>query len=246
MTLRPTHDIRHAFTLGYVQASVTDTVSILAPDYFNGGEQDTRYLTLGYTVMHDHRDSRVYPRTGDYAELRLWRYGLGIGDRNAPDITTAYATLKHWQKLSERWTLSLTGRAKATIGAPTPYYVQEGLGYSSAIRGYEYYVIDGQHYALGKLDAAFALIKPRSYTVNEVPLEAFRTVYVALYLDIYADMGRVWDIQYDKQNFLAGSWQSGYGAGLDLVTSYDQVFRLEYSFNALGENGLFLHFTQPF
>ena len=246
MTLRPAHDIRHAFTLGYVQANVTDTVSILSPDYFLGGEQDTRYFTLGYTVMYDRRDSRVYPRTGDHAELRLWRYGLGIGDRNAPSITTAYATLKHWQKLSERWTVSLTGRAKATLGGPTPYYVQEGLGYSSAIRGYEYYVIDGQHYALGKLDAAFALIKPRSFTVSEVPLEAFRTAYVALYLDVYADMGRVWDMQYDQQNFLAGSWQSGYGAGLDLVTSYDQVFRLEYSFNALGERGLFLHFTQPF
>jgi hypothetical protein len=127
-----------------------------------------------------------------------------------------------------------------------PYYVQEGLGYENFIRGYEYYVIDGQHYILGKADAAFALIKPRQYTVDQVPIESFRTLYVALYLDVYVDLGHVWDDQYDDVNFLAGSWQSGYGAGLDLVTSYDQVLRIEYSFNALGEGGLFLHFTQPF
>ena len=246
MTLRPTHDLRHTWTLGYVQAGVQDTIGKLAPDYFGQGVLDTRYLVLGYGLVHDERDSRAYTRDGHYAELRLWRFGLGLGDLNAPDLTTAYATIKHWQKLSERWTVSLTGRGKTTWGNPVPYYVQEGLGYDNFIRGYEYYVIDGQHYVLGKADAAFALIKPRQYTVDQVPIESFRTLYVALYLDVYVDLGYVWDDQYDDVNFLAGSWQSGYGAGLDLVTSYDQVLRIEYSFNALGEGGLFLHFTQPF
>jgi outer membrane protein assembly factor BamA len=246
MTLRPTHDLRHTWTLGYVQAGVQDTIGKLAPDYFGQGVLDTRYLVLGYGLVHDERDSRAYTRDGHYAELRLWRFGLGLGDLNAPDLTTAYATIKHWQKLSERWTVSLTARGKTTFGDPVPYYVQEGLGYDNFIRGYEYYVIDGQHYVLGKADAAFALIKPRQYTVDQVPIESFRTLYVALYLDVYVDLGYVWDDQYDDVNFLAGSWQSGYGAGLDLVTSYDQVLRIEYSFNALGEGGLFLHFTQPF
>jgi outer membrane protein assembly factor BamA len=246
MTLRPTHDLRHSWTLGYVQAGVQDTIGVLAPDYFGQGALDTRYLVLGYGLVHDERDSRAYTRDGHYAELKLWRFGLGLGDLNAPDLTTAYATIKYWQKLSERWTVSLTGRGKTTWGNPVPYYVQEGLGYENFIRGYEYYVIDGQHYVLGKADAAFALIKPRQYTVDQVPIESFRTLYVALYLDVYVDLGYVWDDQYDDVNFLAGSWQSGYGAGLDLVTSYDQVLRIEYSFNALGEGGLFLHFTQPF
>ena len=246
MTLRPTHDLRHSWTLGYVQAGVQDTIGVLAPDYFGQGALHTRYLVLGYGLVHDERDSRAYTRDGHYAELKLWRFGLGLGDRNAPDLTTAYATIKYWQKLSERWTVSLTGRGKTTWGNPVPYYLQEGLVYENFNRGYEYYVIDGQHYVLGKADAAFALIKPRQYTVDQVPIESFRTLYVALYLDVYVDLGHVWDDQYDDVNFLAGSWQSGYGAGLDLVTSYDQVLRIEYSFNALGEGGLFLHFTQPF
>lgn len=45
---------------------------------------------------------------------------------------------------------------------------------------------------------------------------------------------------------LANRWQGGYGLGLDLVTSYDQVLRLEGTLNALGEAGFYLHFTQPF
>ena len=31
------------------------------------------------------------------------------------------------------------------------------------------------------------------------------------------------------------------GFGLDVVSLYDTTLRLEYSFNQLGENGLFLH-----
>lgn len=245
-SLRRSHDLRHYFTLGYVQASITDTVAKLSPTYFNDGQQDSRFLALGYQVIHDERDSRIYPREGHYIELKAWRYGLGVLDENAPDVTTVYGTYKHWQKLGERWTVSLTGRGKTSFGAPVPYYIQEGLGYDNYIRGYEYYIIDGQHFALGKADAAFALIKPRQYTVDQVPLEAFRHLYFALYLDAYVDAGYVWDDQYADVNRLAGSWQSGFGTGLDLVTSYDQVFRLEYSWNVLGEGGLFLHFTQPF
>jgi hypothetical protein len=36
------------------------------------------------------------------------------------------------------------------------------------------------------------------------------------------------------------------GFGLDIVTFYDFVFRFDYSFNQLGENGLFLHFKNEF
>jgi hypothetical protein len=49
-----------------------------------------------------------------------------------------------------------------------------------------------------------------------------------------------------KENFLADRPLLGTGLGLDLVTSYDQVLRLEAAVNHLGETGLYLHFSQPF
>src|SRR5690606_19982017 len=110
-----------------------------------------------------------------------------------------------------------------------PYYVQEGLGYGHYVRGFEYYVIDGEHFALGRGNVVFQLLKPRTKRAEFVPLEAFRTLYFALYLNLYADAGRVWDSRYAADNFLANRWISGTGAGLDLVTSYDQLVRAEYS-----------------
>ena len=77
-------------------------------------------------------------------------------------------------------------------------------------------------------------------------MEAFRTLYFAVYINAFSDLGRVWDPRYASANFLANRWINGNGIGLDVVTSYDQVIRGEYSVNALGEHGFFLHFTQPF
>lgn len=246
VSLRRSHDVRHFWRLGFTQAQVTDTVAETALDYFDGRDaMETRFLSFGYSLIWDRRDLRIYPSDGHYAELRLDRFGLGLLGENAPDITTAYATVKEWWKVHDRVTLALGLRGKHTWGTPN-YYVQEGLGYQHYVRGYEYYVVDGESFALAKGNLVLQLFKPRTERVEAMPMEAFRTLYLALYLDLFVDAGRVWDSRYAEQNFLADGWMSGYGAGLDLVTSYDQVVRGEYTFNALGEHGFFLHFSQPF
>jgi outer membrane protein assembly factor BamA len=153
--------------------------------------------------------------------------------------------VKRWWQPAERITLGLSLRGKYTDGTP-PYFVQQGLGYSDLVRGYEYYVVDGEHYALGKANFILQLVRPTTKRMEAMPMEAFRTLYFAVYLNAFADVGRVWDARYAEQNFLAGQWMSGYGIGLDVVSSYDQVIRGEFTVNALGESGFFLHFTQPF
>jgi outer membrane protein assembly factor BamA len=245
VSYRRSHDVRHFLRAAFVQASAHDTVIATAIDYFDGPALSARYLTLGYGITWDRRDLRIFPRAGHYAEARVDRLGLGLLSDHAPEITTAYATVKKWWKLGAPLSLALGMRGKYTWGTP-PYYAQEGLGYGHYVRGYEYYVIDGEHFALGKANAIVQLVRPRNQRVEFMPAEAFRSLYFALYLNLYADVGQVWDSRYGASNHLAGQWMSGYGAGIDLVSSYDQVIRMEYTLNALGQHGFFLHFSQPF
>ncbi len=245
LSLRPSHDVRHYWRFGFNQATITDTITQVAEDYFDGDKTRTRFLSLGYSIVWDTRDLRIFPKRGHFAELRVDRYGLALLDIASPDVTTFYLGLKRWFQLSQHLTLAASFRGKATWGTP-PYYVQRGLGYSDIVRGYEYYVVDGEHYILGRANLIIPIFKPRVTRVEPIPIEAFRTVYFALYLNVYTDLGRVWDDRYAEMNFLANRWMNGHGVGLDLVTSYDQVVRGEYSLNGLGEHGFFLHFTQPF
>jgi outer membrane protein assembly factor BamA len=243
--LRRRHDVRHTWRFGWTHANVTDTVTAVAIDYFDRDAVVTRFFTVGYGIVWDRRDLRIYPRSGHYLEGRVDRLGIGIGEEASPDVTTVYATAKRWWKLGDPFTLALSLRGRHTFGIP-PYYVQEALGYSHQVRGYEYYIVDGEHFALGRANVVYQLVRPRDMRVEAVPIESFRTLHFALYLNAYTDVGRAWDSRYADVNPLANRWLAGYGLGLDLVSSYDQVLRVEYSFNDLGEHGFFLHFSQPF
>ena len=113
------------------------------------------------------------------------------------------------------------------------------------IRGYEYYVIDGQHFALFKSALRFSLLPKKNLHAGFSPSSKFNTIPFSIYAGIFADLGYVIYNQFEKNNPLTNSWQYGYGAGIDLFTYYDIVIRTEYSFNKLGESGFFLHFTAP-
>lgn len=245
-TLRPGHDHRHAFRFGYTNTTVLDTVSRAYPGYLPGAHTHSVFLSAGYTFIRDRRDNRVFPLTGDQLILKADRYGLGLGGEHEPDVTTFYGGyLRSWRS-SKRWSLGGSLRAKATVAAELPYYVQQGLGYDDYVRGYEYYVIDGEHYVLAKFNALWALLTPREYVFERMKSDNFRTLYLAVYLNTFVDLGYVRDTRYNEVNFLANTWQRAAGVGVNVVTSYDQVMRVECTVNGEFEQAFYLHFTHPF
>jgi len=139
-------------------------------------------------------------------------------------------------------------RARWLPGTTPPYYMQRAMGFGDFIRGYEYYVIDGQSYALGKISLRYQILKPHTFRFNYLPVEKFNTFHLALYGGIFADAGYVQDNSSvaSDNNVLGNKLLFGYGAGLDVVTYYDVALRFEYSFNRMGENGFFLHLGTAF
>jgi hypothetical protein len=62
----------------------------------------------------------------------------------------------------------------------------------------------------------------------------------AFFLKGYGDLGYAYTPELGisrLNNKLLRTW----GAGIDIVTFYDIVLRFEYSFNQLGDQGLFFH-----
>jgi hypothetical protein len=167
---------------------------------------------------------------------------------NEPDLTTVTSTvLKAW-RFGERWSIGSSVRGKVSLCDSLPYYNQVALGYDDYVRGYEYYVIDGKHFALGKVNVLWALLKPRDYVWKSMRSDNFRNLYLAVYLNPFVDFGYVWDDRYQSNgsNFLANDMQVSAGIGLNVVTIYDQIMRIEYAVNNKDYSGFYLHFAQPF
>lgn len=246
ITVRPKHDLKYAFRLNYVDAHVLDTVPLRASNYLNGPVTREAYMSVGAFISYDERDSRFFPRDGYYVDLRLDHLGLGIASVNEPELTTVVGSAMRMWRVGERWTFGGSAKGKVSIGPDLPYYNQMALGYDDYVRGYEYYVTDGEHFALGKLNVLWALFKPHEFVFERMRSENFKTLYLAIYLNAFADAGRVWDTRYASANFLNNTWEQSTGLGVNVVTSYDQVMRVEYTVNRQNEQTFYLHFAQPF
>jgi hypothetical protein len=233
----------HRGLLGFTDLRLTDTVLVLNPDITYGNRTRNQYMTVFYQFRSDFRDLRQYPLQGHYFDIELDKKGIGLF--NDPSVNSLYlkSNLRAYVNLKNRfyWASGITG--KTSLFWEQPYYFLQGLGYGrDFVRGYEFYVIDGQHYGLLKNNIKFELIPNSVATLNFIPTEKFNKLYYALYLNLFTDLGYVFDNRNVTTNPLANDILVGYGIGLDIVTYYDFVLRVEYSINKRGESGIFFHF----
>ncbi|MEO5572858.1 MAG: POTRA domain-containing protein [Bacteroidia bacterium] len=238
------HDY-YTYTAEYQDNLISDTVAILNPDYFLPDSNTQKIIILAYGWKSDHRDSKNYTLKGYYFDFDVSKQGLGLLE-NEPDLLSMSASFRKYWELRPRWHVAAGVRGKLSGQSFAPYYNSRGLGFGSDfVRGYEYYVVNGQNYTLLKANLKFTLVPEQVIHIKYIPLEKFNRIPFAFYINAFADMGYVKDRQFYKVNPLTNSYLLGYGIGLDYVTYYDIVFRVEFSLNKLGESGIFLHFTSP-
>ena len=121
-----------------------------------------------------------------------------------------------------------------------PYVMQRLLGYNDAfMQGYEYYVVDGVAGGFLKTTLTRELFKVnmrKPFSKNEqsyhIPFRFFGKVY--------GNAGYVYNPE-PGENSLSNQMLYSAGLGLDILTAYDFTIKLEWTFNQLGQNGLFLH-----
>ncbi len=234
----------HKFEVGYTRAWVHDSVAILQPKYYGAGENLSKYFSLEYWVVRDVTDYTDYPLKGYRIDFKIRKDGLRIFDSPVDIWSLEMEFAKYWQ-LHKRLYFSHGQKIKVSSTNGQAYSLQKGLGYESDfVRGYELYVIDGQHYGLLKTALKFAILPMRKVKLKFLKSDKFNTLPLAIYINANFDMGYVHDNQYNQLNPLAGSMLLGGGVGLDLVTFYDISWRAEYSVNKTLEHGFFVHFTK--
>jgi len=230
------------FKLEYKDLTVTDSVLYKNLDYSFDSVND-QFLTLYYQYRMDFRDYKQYPLNGYYFDVEVDKKGLGLMPNSSVNTLFLKTNLRKYINLKGRFYYATGFTGKVSPFWHQPYYYLRGLGYNrDFVRGYEYYVVDGRHYALLKNNLKFVLIPTRVQNFNFIPSEKFSKLYYALYLNVFADFAYVSDNRENVYNPLSNQLLVGYGIGLDLVTYYDFVIRFEYSFNKMGESGFFIHF----
>lgn len=236
LTYRRAIKTRHRFGIGYTREDVADTVVKLNPSYFQNGRKRLEFPELYYIMTFYDLDYIPYPTKGYAAEVTVNKKGIN-------------KAMNLWQlsvKASGNWPtgkrtfFSLNTYGVLKLPYRQPYYSQRLLGYSDVfLQGYEYYVIDGA--AGGYLKAAFTR-KLFNFNIGIPGTRkiAPRRIPINIYGKIYGNAGYIYN-PYPGNNFLSNKMLYSSGLGIDITTIYDFNIKLEWSFNQLGQNGLFLH-----
>jgi outer membrane protein assembly factor BamA len=228
---------RHLFNLAYSRISVSDSIlsSNFNPNYFNTNSNTAGLIDFTYTYQYTNANNAAYTLKGVTGYVTLSKRGLGLtGGTNRFYVEAAYN--KFWA-YAHNWYSSLQMIGNVKLPFEQPYINQKAIGYGNAnLRGLEYYVIDGVAFGILKSTLKkklFSIKIPMPFTSSIIPSLPF-----SIFAKTYADIG----YSYNKKNYvnnLNNRFLYTGGFGIDILTLYDISLKIEYSFNQLGQHGLF-------
>lgn len=236
----------HKVEIRYYNANIQDTITKIATRYFTNNTSKTEIITAAYSFDRDRRDYKPYALKGYRFTVDVSKIGLNLLKNENSNYSKIEVTAEKHQPITKKINYSIYGKAKWTSTNNIPYYLQRGLGFLDVVRGYDYYVIDGQQFALFKNGFKYELFSNKKVELGAFKNDRFRKAFYAFYLDVFADAGFVKDNLYQQKNKLANKWLYGYGAGIHFITIYDIVLRLEVARNANKETGFYINVGAPF
>lgn len=236
----------HFVTLGYTNTRINEDVFTQNPNYFIHGDNRLNFSLLSYNFRHDNRDNIAYATEGQLLSMTLTRYGLVTSD-DVKDWEFSMNANKY-KRLNSKFHIVSGLSFNYFFGQNQPYTLVRGIGYTpNFIRGYELNVIEGQQLVVHKNSLRYKLFDFGFDVSNMVPMDEFSYFPFKFYLSANYDHGFVNDKNRLPENLrLTNKYLFGYGLGIDLVTLYDMVFRLEYSINNQNERALFFNIRAPF
>lgn len=236
---------RHTVNLEAEYKYIDDTILKVNPEYWGSKHlrQSSVYMSYGY--QHDERDYIHYPTEGYYLAGSL------RGSTNH-DLSVFYGRLtgdfRYYQPLHGRWYASTILKMGVSAKNAHAYVFDRAIGYDDIqLRGYESYIVDGQHYVVNNNTLSFNILPRRNMQVGflrNVP--QFGKIHVSIFGRAYCDMGYAYHDYPTVHNHLSNRFLISGGVGLDIVTFYDIILMFDYAFNREGTPGFFFRVRTPF
>ena len=230
---------KHNFYLTYNYLKVYDSIvtNKFNPNYFNEPTNAKGFIDLSYSYQYLNVNNVAYPLKGTALGYGISKRGLRLtGGINS---LTLNGNFSKFYDLGKSWYSSIQLSGMVKLPFHQAYINQRGLGYGDTyLRGLEYYVIDGIATGLAKTTLKYKLLAfkvPFPFKSKSHPYIPF-----TFFAKTFGDIGYCFNKNEFKASLNNKLLYAG-GIGIDLLTLYDVNLRFEYSFNQLGEKGLFLH-----
>jgi hypothetical protein len=222
------------FSLVGTYQRVDDSAVIFNPNYFNKQKTEMFFPDIAISVSYVNTNKNAYPTKGSAYSYGIGKRGLGFtGGVNSLQLSGSfrkYIAHKH------NFFSNVTVNGVVKLPFDQAYINQRAIGYGSLrLRGMELYVVDAV--AASTVSYTFRkLVFNRKFKMP-FKISAIPFIPLQVYIKTYADAGYGYLPKKYTTTFNNKLLYTG-GIGVDFLTVYDIVFRIDYSFNKLGESSL--------
>jgi outer membrane protein assembly factor BamA len=235
LSYRPNLFERFNFQLGLGEEQISEEAFVKAPSLLPTFNKSMRYadFTIGYTKTKF--DYNAYPTKGNSTDFAWYQRFT----KYAP--FSSFQFRKIWAHPFNKNNFIYTeSNSQIKILANQNYLDQRLLGYGGLqMSGLEYYVVDGNAASVGKL--AFHHKLGTITLRNPVTKSFLPEVKYHFWLKFFTNFGYVYSEKPLNANKLSNTLLRTAGIGLDIISIYDFVLKVDYSVNQLGDKGLYLH-----
>ena len=232
---RPDQFKRTTIRLSYINERIADTILKVQKNYYPGQTTLQKALDLSYRYQYIKVSNIIYPTGGYYTDL----FFLKRFATKAQSLFQLSARQLYAKKLSAKSFLLFDATAAYKSPIDSVFSNSRLIGYGGMqLRGLEYYVVDGTAGAVLRNAYHFNV---KNWTINNpLPIKNHEKIPVRIYFKVFADAGYAYHKYAGASNSLSNTLLYTYGAGIDFVSIYDFVFRVEYSRNQLKRDGVYL------
>jgi len=247
---RPGVKERHTLRISYAVEKIPDTISVLIRDNYNKGflpfftndVSRQAFGELSYLYQYFDVNNIAYPWKGFAFSTQFIQRGLGVKGMNLWQLK---AKGGRYIAINNKTSFSVIGLGLLKLPFKQPMFNLQAHGYGDLyLRGLEYYVIDGVMAGIIKTTIRREIMEIKVPTLI-IQNEKYRKLPFKIVGKAYGDAGGV-HLPFFTNSILNNRLLYTWGFGLDILSYYDFAACFEYSFNQLGEKGLFLHLRRDF
>lgn len=237
VSYRPAIKTRHNFSVGYNYNHVADTINKLNA-YYSSSENTYCYPYISYGMSFTDLDFNPYPTKGKAGEFSIQKAGINKSF-NLWQFSVKGAG--YWP-VSTKTYFRIKARAVLKLPFKQPYISQQFLGYGDAyLQGYENYIVDGVAGGYLKATMAYNLFNAQIPLPQIKWLKTWSSMPVRVFVKTFGNTGYSHNPNIALNNELTNKMLYSTGIGIDIIAFTDLIFKIEWSFNQLGQNALYLH-----
>jgi outer membrane protein assembly factor BamA len=236
---RPALKTKHLIRFGINKISIDSALTVYNPNYFSNNKRQVFFPEISYVLNYTDVDYVPYPLKGITIETGFLRRGINS------DMNLWQAYFKNSLSWPIAHKLYFTTQNWSLIKLPfkQPFYNQQLMGYGDFyLRGLDKYVVDGV--AAVMIHNTF-MRELFNFNIPFLHASSHDHIPFRIYATAFTDEGYAYN-KYNTGNSLQNNFLYTGGFGLDIVSFYDFTFKLDYSFNQLGQKGLFLRIGNEF